>query len=141
MKRSGDKEKEVPCEIQLSMLESRGSSCVLTFRDISDRLKRFDVEKKLVKESTTRQKDQEANNFTRHEVKNGILAAIGLLDHLKEILQLDNMSMGSGGDPNDEEGPVQSMAELDKTLRDIMDTILDEAMAREVRTTTVKRAS
>jgi hypothetical protein len=139
MKRDGDKEKEVPCEIQLSMLEGRGTSCVLTFRDISDRLKRFDAEKKLVKESTTRQKDQEANNFTRHEVKNGILAAIGLLDHLKEILNFDDMSIGPAGDPNDEDGPFQSIAELDKTLRDIMDTILDEAMAREVRTTTVKR--
>jgi hypothetical protein len=45
----------------------------------------------LVKEVTIRKKDEEANRFTRHEVKNGILAAMGLLDHLRESMAQSNV--------------------------------------------------
>jgi hypothetical protein len=44
-----------------------------------------------VKEVTIRKKDEEANRFTRHEVKNGILAAMGLLDHLRESMAQSNV--------------------------------------------------
>lgn len=63
------------CEAKVSKVE--GSSCLVVLRDISERFERFETEKKLVEEITARQKDAEANRFTRHEVKNSILACIG----------------------------------------------------------------
>jgi hypothetical protein len=39
---------------------------VLVLRDISDRIERFEVEKKLVEEQAVRAKDAETNHFTRH---------------------------------------------------------------------------
>lgn len=67
-------ETTVRCEAKVSKL---ASSCLVTLRDISERFHRFETEKKLVEEMTARRKDAEANRFTRHEVKNSILAAIG----------------------------------------------------------------
>jgi hypothetical protein len=147
---------EMSCEVNISLLEGR--SCVLTLRDISERLHRFQVEKKLVKEVTSRRKDEEANRFTRHEVKNALLAAMGILDHLKELMQRSNvlpkkatdeksmfllsdnapmvfMDIGGEDDANNLQSKEveESFNELDTTLKDVMDTILDEAMAREVR--------
>jgi dsDNA-binding SOS-regulon protein len=111
-----------------------------------------------VKEVTSRKKDEEANRFTRHEVKNALLAAMGILDHLKELMQRSNVLpkkntdeksmfllsdnapmvfMDIGGDdttsPQTKE-VEEAFNELDTTLKDVMDTILDEAMAREVST-------
>ena len=153
--RKGQPISEMSCEVNISLLEGR--SCVLTLRDISERLHRFQVEKKLVKEVTSRKKDEEANRFTRHEVKNALLAAMGILDHLKELMQRSNvlpkrntdeksmfllsdnapmvfMDMGADDDtisPQTKE-VEEAFNELDTTLKDVMDTILDEAMAREV---------
>jgi hypothetical protein len=153
--RKGDLSSEMSCEVNISLLEGR--SCVLTLRDISERLHRFQVEKRLVKEVTSRKKDEEANRFTRHEVKNALLAAMGILDHLKELMQRSNVLpkrntdeksmfllsdnapmvfMDMGGD-DDTTSPQtkeveEAFNELDTTLKDVMDTILDEAMAREV---------
>jgi hypothetical protein len=147
---------EMSCEVNISLLEDR--SCVLTLRDISERLHRFQIEKKLVKEVTSRKKDEEANRFTRHEVKNALLAAMGILDHLKELMQRSNalpkkntdeksmfllsddapmvfMDIGGGDTTSPQTKEVEeTFNELDTTLKDVMDTILDEAMAREVST-------
>jgi hypothetical protein len=74
---SGDDEGEdatLRCEAKVSSLDS---SILIVLRDISERFNRFETEKKLVEEKTARRKDGEANRFTRHEVKNSILAAIG----------------------------------------------------------------
>jgi hypothetical protein len=90
-------------------------------------------------------------------VKNALLAAMGILDHLKELMQRSNvlpkrntdeksmfllsdnapmvfMDMGADDDtisPQTKE-VEEAFNELDTTLKDVMDTILDEAMAREV---------
>ncbi len=151
--RKGFTATEMSCEVHISLLESR--SCVLTLRDISERLHRFQVEKKLVEEVTSRKKDEEANRFTRHEVKNALLAAMGILDHLRDLMQRSNvlpkrntegmivvsetasMSFLDIGGDDDSVSPQTkeveaTFNELDATLKDVMDTILDEAMAREV---------
>ena len=57
---------------------------MIVVRDISERFRRFEAEKKVISETTARLKDAAANRFTRHEVKNGLLAAIGLCDSLNE---------------------------------------------------------
>jgi signal transduction histidine kinase len=77
-------EVELRCEAKTSKLEA--GSTVLVLRDISDRIQRFEAEKKLVREMTTRKKDAETNKFSRHEIKNGILSAIALLDHIRDTM-------------------------------------------------------
>jgi hypothetical protein len=134
---------EVSCEVHISLLEGR--SCVLTLRDISERLNRFQVEKQLVAEMTSRKKDEQANRFTRHEVKNALLAALSILDQLKDLMQrfgfLPKSNSGSFntlGFGEDSSASTQAREcqvpfnDLEETLKDVMDTILDEAMAREV---------
>lgn len=143
-------ESKVRCEARIAKLDQ--DSSVIIFRDISDRLQCFEAEKQLIKEATIRKKDEEANRFTRHEVKNGILAAMGLVDHLRESMQPPTGAQSNGerqnlletAQPNVEElnsealsdeSPVDfrgSCDELESTLTDILDTILDEAMAREI---------
>lgn len=153
------------CETKISSLHD--DCMVLVLRDISDRVERFAVEKKLVEEQAIRSKDAETNHFTRHEVKNGILASIGLLDHMRYCMKkklatmtgdpcassssetssslprpltteqprpiqksISNNSLHSVKDP--ESGVVDTLEELDSTLHDVLDTILDEVMAREI---------
>lgn len=79
------------------------------------------LKKKAISETTARKKDAAVNRFTRHEVKNGLLAAIGLCDNLKEYYHVDS-------DTKEQ----QVLLELDKTLHEILDTVLAEAMARDV---------
>jgi len=138
------------CEAKVTRMEK--NALIIVVRDISERFKRFEAEKKVISETMARQKDAEANRFTRHEVKNGLLAAIGLCDSLRESLSPKNISpmllsqLSSFCNINDKTSSDtnlnklvhmpqdigQCMFELDKTLREILDTILAEAMARDV---------
>jgi len=76
------------CEANICHLEeddtNNNNAILLIVRDISERSKRFEAEKKMIIETVAREKDAEVNRFTRHEVKNGLLAAIGLCEGLKE---------------------------------------------------------
>ncbi|GAX18322.1 hypothetical protein FisN_23Hu216 [Fistulifera solaris] len=126
----------IPCEATVANLE--GNSRVVVLRDISDRLQRFEAEKLLIEEVTSRKKDTEANNFTRHEVKNGILASIGILDHIKELMAQRRVIPGNlSGVSAEEESRqrdqvIDAVTELDSTLHEILDTIRYEAMAKEI---------
>jgi hypothetical protein len=90
----------IRCEAKVTRLEE--NALVIVVRDISERFRRFEAEKKVIHETTAREKDAEANRFTRHEVKNGLLAAIGLCDSLRDTL-IDKNSLLStpipGGEP------------------------------------------
>ena len=81
------------CEARISHLGP--SSRLIVLRDISERFQRFEIEKKLVEEKTARRKDGEANRFTRHEVKNSILAAIGLVESIRDTKTLSGASVTS----------------------------------------------
>jgi len=139
------------CEAMITKMEK--NAVLIVIRDISERFKRFEAEKKVVSESTARMKDAAANRFTRHEVKNGLLAAIGLCDSLRESTLLDNNNSAfqahfvnkiedlrkRGYLRNDEGAMVTGsrnmcryLFELDKTLHEVLDTILADAMARDV---------
>lgn len=178
-----NEERAIQCEAKITTLET--NAVVIVLRDISERFQRLEAEKQLVIEVTERKKDAEANRFTRHEVKNGLLAAIGLVDTMRESLTSSTSAGGEGtatssvfadymanrrrGVPQISEDPAsntarpmprttsdlsltsseggsehgggdcrqalkiaQSMGELDYTLREILDTVMSEAMAREV---------
>jgi len=100
-----------------------------------------------------RTKDAEANRFTRHEVKNGLLAATALCENVMDSLRggekmssMDSFSKYSAESlanlairrkSRDDSkrglrGPEKAIAELDDALHDILDTVLSEAMARDV---------
>ena len=113
----------IRCEANITRLEE--NALVIVVRNISERFHRFEAEKKAVSETTARIKDAAANRFTRHEVKNGLLAAIGLCDSLAETQSQDAQ------DESNDHGK-RMVFELNKTLHEILETILAEAMARDV---------
>lgn len=108
-------------EVKVTRLEE--NAVVVVVRNVSERYKRFEAEKRFVFETTARQKDAEANRFTRHEVKNGLLAAIEICGTFREQ---------SGNDvPMSEEelaGQMENMAELDRTLHEVLDIVLAETV-------------
>ena len=126
----------IRCETKISSLQD--GCTVFVVRDISDRIERFEVEKKLIHEQAIRSKDAETNHFTRHEVKNGILASIGLLDHMRDSMKKRLETIRASSPSNNTEftdpdaGIENTLEELDSTLHDVLDTILDEVMAREI---------
>ena len=132
----------------------RDSALVMVLRDTSERSRRFEAEKKYVSESTARMKDAEANRFTRHEVKNGLLSAIGLCDSFGDTLE-DIMKLQEGIEaakaaaakaadeshlvidaPNDvriiDPSTTVCLHELDRTLNEVLHMVLADAMAREI---------
>eukprot|EP00978_Attheya_sp_CCMP212_P045893 scaffold365111_cov63-Attheya_sp.AAC.1 len=157
----------IRCEAKVSRLEE--NSLIVVIRDVSERFRRFEAEKRVISETTARTKDAEANRFTRHEVKNGLLSAIALCESLTESLQntgndMAHKSSDSVLSPSSssellgltsrQRNSMASMMlndvvanrsstvskvkasgclkELDKTLREVLDTVLSEAMARDV---------
>jgi len=106
----------ITCEANITRLEE--NALVIVVRNVTERFRRFEAEKRAVAETTARMKDAAANRFTKHEVKNGLLAAIGLCDSLKESFSGDNRN--------------SLVTEMDKTLHEILDTVLSETMSRDV---------
>ena len=115
------------------------NAMIVILRDISERFMRFEAEKKVVSETTARLKDAEANRFTRHEVKNGLLAAIELCNGLKSIAENENtgnMVAHESDVGNAQASKAHSMSQyisdLHSTLNEVLDTVLAEAMSKEV---------
>mmetsp|Transcript_3353 Transcript_3353/g.6269 ORF Transcript_3353/g.6269 Transcript_3353/m.6269 type:complete len:1165 (-) Transcript_3353:172-3666(-) len=139
VRRNGSPRVNIRCEANITRLEE--NALILVIRDISERFRRFEAEKKVVSETTARIKDAAANRFTRHEVKNGLLAAIGLCDSLNESFEdltrsgteFVSLQEADKGETNvSDVATKRYLVELDKTLHEILDTILAEAMARDV---------
>jgi hypothetical protein len=107
---------------------------IVIIRDISERVRAFEAEKQIVFDTTSRQKDAEANRFTRHEVKNGLLAAIGLYESLCDAqrIQLTRSLHGSVDLNYSDDDIVRCMNELGKSLHETLDTIQIEAMTRDL---------
>lgn len=94
----------------------------------------------------TARRKEEANRFTRHEVKNGLLASLGLSDSLAETMKgasdaLDRLARNVQKDENAEEvarlctiqdNVSNIVTELDSAIHEVLETILTEAMARDV---------
>jgi signal transduction histidine kinase len=138
----------IQCEAKISVMEEH--ILVIVVRDISERFRRFEAEKRVISETTARRKDVAANRFTRHEVKNGLLAAIGLCDSMKEVTEGDAQMILKRIESNSSNSDVQDLCttisndrrepstrthcivELGNTLTGILDTVLTEAMVRDV---------
>jgi hypothetical protein len=125
------------CEVTVNKMES--STMVVVIRDITERAKRFEAEKQLAIESTEREKDSQTNRFTRHEVKNGLLSAIGQCDALKDMGNVIGGNENSIAVLTSESEHLreavdlgQCVSELETTLHEVLDTVLSEAMSRDV---------
>eukprot|EP00569_Conticribra_weissflogii_P004959 CAMPEP_0171332298 /NCGR_PEP_ID=MMETSP0878-20121228/3258_1 /TAXON_ID=67004 /ORGANISM="Thalassiosira weissflogii, Strain CCMP1336" /LENGTH=1223 /DNA_ID=CAMNT_0011832997 /DNA_START=130 /DNA_END=3801 /DNA_ORIENTATION=+ len=136
----------VQSEAKVSRLDD--DALIVIVRDISERVRVFEAEKQILFETTSRLKDAEANRFTRHEVKNGLLAAIGLYESLCEAqrnqltsgqprmstsVSMNNFDLGDHVvDGDTSENVVRCMNELGKSLHDTLESILAEAMTRDL---------
>eukprot|EP00304_Pavlova_gyrans_P016369 CAMPEP_0206033094 /NCGR_PEP_ID=MMETSP1466-20131121/393_1 /ASSEMBLY_ACC=CAM_ASM_001126 /TAXON_ID=44452 /ORGANISM="Pavlova gyrans, Strain CCMP608" /LENGTH=1216 /DNA_ID=CAMNT_0053407257 /DNA_START=46 /DNA_END=3696 /DNA_ORIENTATION=+ len=141
------------CEVQITrnarQVDAKGaidtgagnSYLVLVVREVTERMRAHDMEKRLVMEIAekamlaeriSREKDEEANRFTRHEVKNGMLAAMSAFDGLRE-LHSQGMASGiiKGGEEYDA-AFTQRWSEIDAVLKRTLDMVLAQAMARDV---------
>jgi len=128
---------------------------VVVLRDVTERFRRQDAERRAHSETLARQRDAQAiNRFTRHEVKNGLLATMEMCDNLRSTLarviaSIVNRMQGQGLMSEEERNMVmkvltdqlqaamsESMTihieELDSTLRYVLNTVLADAMARDV---------
>mmetsp|Transcript_13182 Transcript_13182/g.28675 ORF Transcript_13182/g.28675 Transcript_13182/m.28675 type:complete len:1190 (+) Transcript_13182:134-3703(+) len=143
---SGD-ENTIRSEAKVNRIDK--NAVIVVIRDISARVRAFETEKQMLYETTSRRKDAEANRFTSHEVKNGLLAAIGLYESLCDVqrgqLAKDQLNTGEqsiaiaseqglGLDSHDSTSDdiVRCMTELGKSLHQTLDTILIEAMTRDL---------
>ncbi|KAJ1448100.1 hypothetical protein M885DRAFT_623762 [Pelagophyceae sp. CCMP2097] len=119
---------------------------VVVVRDITERIKVFEAEKALVKQATAHERDAAANRFTRHEVKNGLLSAIGVVEAMQELSDapaalVAPVSPGgpggaSCGDPalrGATDGALaRYVGDLQATLTETLNSVLSETMAREL---------
>ena len=86
----------------------------------------------MISEAVGREKDEEANRFTRHEVKNSVLAALAQVDLLRSHHE---ESVGKGAlreDVKYEERLRSGLGGLRTSLGQILETVLSQTMAREV---------
>jgi signal transduction histidine kinase len=147
---------DLSCELKVSA--RMDNARIVVVRDVTERYRRFEAERRAHEESLARQQDAQAiNRFTRHEVKNGLLVGIELCDSLKNsyadvdngiqlMPDMDAVSGGHGPDRNTVEkepiaysaipqiqaGMSRLIKELDSQLHQTLDTVLAEAMARDI---------
>lgn len=137
-KKNGDK---CSCEIKLSR---RPESFVAIVRDVTERIKRFEAEQRATAEALARQKDaQSVNRFTRHEIKNGLLAGIELCGRLQRSFQAASNHVDETVSQTLETKKYKTIesemiktagmiGQVDTVLHEILETVLAEAMARDV---------
>ena len=125
-------EHELQLEVSCSHCEQLQNGRVIIARDLTDRLRRLDAEKKLLSEAIEREKDEEASRFTRHEVKNSVLVALAQVEKLRATHDEAVSAAKVVTDPA-YDAPVSSMlSSLRVGLYQTLETVLSQAMAREV---------
>lgn len=115
---------------------------VVIIRDVTDRLRRQEAEKAVLRAAIERQKDEEANRFTRHEVKNGVLAALSLCESLRQhhetaaaegvLASLPAVASTPEEAAAYSDGVRSRLTGLHSGLNQTFEAVLSEAMAREV---------
>jgi hypothetical protein len=127
------------CEVVGSRLAD-SSAIVLVVRDVTDRVERHQAEKaliseiaekRLLRETVSRQKDEEANRFTRHEVKNGILVSIAAADGFLEMHE-QARSAGEVTSSAYDLAFLRRLGDLRALMQGTLDLVLAQAMARDV---------
>ena len=116
-------EGESPTKYEVKVTRLEENAVVVVVRNVSERYRRFEAEKRFVYETTARQKDAEANRFQRHEVKNGLLAAIEICSNVMETVEDAKARPASASEIN------ANVQELDRTLHDVLDIVVAETVS------------
>ena len=107
-----------------------GTVVLVVARDVTKRTKLHESELRLATSETERRKDTEANRFTRHEVKNALMAMQGRVDGIvrvqREAVAKGEVSASAGG------ALAKLFHEMRRELDDTLETVLADAMAKEV---------
>lgn len=132
------------CNCEMKVLPHAENGMIAVVRDVSERFRRFEAERKAEAEALKRQKEsQSQTRFVRHEVKNGLLVGIELIDNLRNALDeiqkakaLESTTDLALATPNGSNENLSNcwrrLGELDNNLHEVLDTVLAEAMARDV---------
>lgn len=137
--KGSNKDYTIQSEAKVNRLDP--NALIVIIRDISERVRVFETEKQILRETTSRQKDAEANRFTRHEVKNGLLSALGLYESLcdAQSRQLSStntertqIAFDLGGSADSSDDVIRCLNELGKSLHETLDSVLVEAMTRDL---------
>jgi len=100
----------------------QSSSCVVVLRDMTSQDRLFEMEREALSASIERLKDEEANRFTRHEVKNGVLSAISQVDAVQSEVR--------SGISLEQLDPL--LGALKVGLSQTLENVLSQALARDV---------
>jgi hypothetical protein len=136
---SPDGKEESQTFFEVKVTKSGDDSIVVVIRDISERYRRFEAEKRFVCETSARQRDAEANRFTKHEIKNGLLGSIELCGVVREqisdhytVLQRNKDNLIAADSVILEQSiaaTVESISELGRALHGVLDIILAETVS------------
>jgi len=91
--------------------------------------RRHEIEKLDVATTTAREVDKKASHFERHEVKNGLLASIDLLESLTDAQARRRSSTSRVVDVashQEDEAENASLSELNNTLVEMLNTVISE---------------
>ena len=70
-------------EVGASMHDALKGQLVVVVRDVTDRIEREQAEKEAIYLAAARERDEEANRFTRHEVKTSVIGALKQVDSIR----------------------------------------------------------
>ena len=114
-----------------SVLSPMGDKILSVTRDVSERVKRFELEKQVVAKDIAREKDRQVNKIIRHETKNGLFNAIS---HTESFIE-----MHKAAEKDDalasltyQEDLLGRYGELRDDLYVMLHTTLTDAMARDI---------
>ena len=136
------------------------NALITVVRDVTERYRRFNAELKAESETLARQRDAEVvrkvlhetirtafnvthiklcflqqTQFVRHEIKNSLLVGIELIDSLRNAVDdvKDSSSLSDLSRPSKKINTWwKRIEELDSTLHVVLDTVLVEAMIRDI---------
>lgn len=115
---------EIYCEISANCFAD--NTVIGVARDMTERHRRAQAER-IAHEMLIRQKEaQSINRFTRHEVKNGLLSGIEMVESLKQLQTVTLQAQTSS------KAHTKLLNDLAEQLHHTLDTVLAETMARDV---------
>ena len=164
-----DRPDGVRCSCEMKVVPHAENGMIAIVRDVSERFRRFEAERKAEAEALRRQKESQSvrnfipfwimifrhiltqhfsvqqTRFVRHEVKNGLLVGIELIDSLRNAIDDIHKERQAPQAGSHELASVKKLeegnqisdcwtrlGELDTNLHEVLDTVLAEAMARDV---------
>jgi hypothetical protein len=94
--------------------------------DATSLAERHETEKLDVATTTAREGNTKRSFFERHEVKNGLLASIGLLESLTDAQAHRTSSSSRDGAAPEQKDEVASLSQLHTTLAEMLNTVISE---------------